>query len=133
MKIVEFLQSLSAKLLRLAFKRQSGMIPAPTAQQQKNVREHLRYWPYVKAFYPTDETHIKVLVFVGRGISEAQWNYYLTRSCELMNLCVRQYQSWLAPTNECPTFCLHRYHRNGFLRPNDMLKPFCIFIDEIDN
>ena len=77
-----------------------------------------------------DETRMKVLVFVGRGISETQWNYYSTRSCELMNLCVRQHQAWFVPTNECPAFCLHQYHRNGFLRPDDLLKPFCDFIDE---
>jgi hypothetical protein len=135
MRIIEFLQKLNAKSLRLASKRQSGMVvfvlSTPTAQQLKDAREHLRYWPYVKAFRPVDETHMKVLVFVGRGIPETKWNHYVTRSCELMNQCVRQYQALFVTTNECPAFGLRQYHRNGFLRPDDLLKPFCDFIDEI--
>ena len=137
MRIVDFFFFFFSKPLRLASKRQSGMVAfmlsTPTTQQLKDVREHLRYWPYVKAFRPVDETRMKVLVFVGRGISETQWNYYVTRSCELMNQCVRQYQALLVTTNECPVFLLYQYHRNGFLRPDDLLKPFCDFIDEINN
>ena len=137
MRIIEFLQNLNAKSFRLTSKRQSGvvvfMLCAPTAQQMKDAREHLRYWPYVKAFRPVDETHMKVLVFVGRGISETKWNYYVPRSCELMNLCVRQYQALFVTTNERPAFYLRQYHRNGFLRPDDLLKPFCDFIDEMNH
>jgi len=137
MRIIEFLQKLNAKSLRLAQKRQSGMVvfvlSTPIAQQLKDAREHLRYWPYVKAFQPMDETHMKVLVFVGRGIPEKKWNYYVTRSCELMNQCVRQYQALFIMTNECPAFGLRQYHRNGFLRPDDLLKPFCDFIDEMNH
>ncbi len=130
------LQKLNVKSLGWATRRQSGMmvfmLSTPTAQQLKDAREHLRYWPYVKAFRPMDETHMKVLVFVGRGISDAQWNYYVTRSCELMNQCVRQYNAIFVTTSECPGFWLHRYHRNGFLRPDDLLKPFCDFIDNMN-
>lgn len=137
MRIIEFLQKLNAKSLRLAFKQQSGMVvfmlSAPTTQQLMDTREHLRYWPYVKAFWPVDEIHMKVLVFVGRGIIETKWNYYVTRSCELMNQCVRQYQALFVTTNECPAFGLRQYHRNGFLRPDDLLKPFCDFIDEMNH
>ena len=136
MRIIEFLQKLSAKSLRLASQRQSGMVvfvlSTPTAQQLKDAREHLRYWPYVKAFRPMDKTHMKVLVFVGRGISETKWDYYVTRSCELMNQCVRQYHALFVTTNECAAL-LRKYHSNGFLRPNDLLKPFCDFIDEMNH
>ena len=121
----------------MAPKRQSGMmvfvLSAPTTQKLKDAREHLRYWPYVKAFWPVDETHMKVLVFVGRGIPETRWNYYVTRSCELMNQCVRQYQALFVTTNECPAWGLRQFHRNGFLRPDDLLKPFCDFIDEMNH
>lgn len=137
MRIIEFLQKLNAKSLRLAQKRQSGMVvfvlSTPTAQQLKDAREHLRYWPYVKAFRPMDETHMKVLVFVGRGIPETQWDYYVTRSCELMNQCVRQYQALFVTRIESPAFGLRQYHRNGFLRPDDLLKAFCDFIDEMNH
>ncbi len=137
MRIFEFLQKLNAKSLQLASKRQSGIVvfilSAPSAQQLKDTREHLLYWPYVKAFRPVDETHMNVQVLVGRGVSETQWKYYVTRSCELMNLCVRQHQALFVTTKERPTFWLHQYHRNGFLRPDDLLKPFCDFIDELDS
>lgn len=136
MRIIKFLQKLNAKSFRLTSKRQSGMVvfvlSAPKAQQLKDAREHLRYWPYVKAFWPVDQTHMKVLVFVGRGIPETKWNYYVTRSCELMNQCVRQYQALFVTTNEYPAFGLCLYHRNGFHRPDDLLKPFCDFIDEMN-
>lgn len=136
MRIIEFLQKLNAKSLRLAQKRQSGMVvfvlSTPTAQQLKDAREHLRYWPYVKAFRPMDETHMKVLIFVGKGITDDKWNYYVTRSCELMNQCVRQYQALFVMTSGCHALWLRQYHHNGFLRPDDLLKPFCNFIDELN-
>lgn len=136
MRIIEFLQKLNAKSLRLAQKRQSGMVvfvlSTPTAQQLKDAREHLRYWPYVKAFQPIDETHMRVLVFVGRGIPEAKWNYYVTRSCELMNQCVRQHQALFVMTKGYPSFWIRQYHHNGVLRPDELLKPFCDFINDID-
>ena len=137
MRIIEFLQILNAKSVGLTSKRQSGMVfftlSAPTAQQLMDTREHLRYWPYVKSFRPVDETHIKVLIFVGRGIPKAQWDNYVTRSCELMNQCVRQHQALFVMTKGYPSFWLRQYHRNGFLRPDELLKPFCDFIDDIDS
>lgn len=135
MRIIEFLQKLNAKSLRLAQKRQSGMVvfvlSTPTAQQLKDAREHLRYWPYVKAFRPMDETHMRVLVFVGRGIPEKKWNYYVTRSCELMNQCVRQYQALFVTTDDIKETTFQKYHHNGFFRPDDLLRPFCNFIDDL--
>lgn len=136
MRIVEFLQILNAKSVRLTYKCQSGMVffmlSAPTAQQLRDAREHLRYWPYVKSFRPVDETHMKVLIFVGRNISEMKWNYYVTRSCELMNQCVRQHQALFVMTKGYPSFWIRQYHHNGFLRPDELLKPFCDFINDID-
>ena len=135
MRIIEFLQNLNAKSLRLTSKRQSGMVvfmlSAPTMQQLKDAREHLRYWSYVKAFRPVDETHMKVLVFVGRGIPETKWNFYVNRSCELMNQCVSQYQALFVTTDDIKETTFQKYHHNGFLRPDDLLRPFCNFIDDL--
>jgi hypothetical protein len=108
------------------------MLTAPTAWKLKDAREHLRYWPYVKAFKPVDETHMKVLVYIGKGITKEKWDYYVTRSCELMNQCLRQYQAFFVMTNGCPALWLRQYHQNGFLRPDNLLKPFCDFIDELN-
>ena len=131
-----FLQKLRASSLQLTSMRHSGMmfflLTAPTVEMLREAREHLRYWPYVKAFKPMDETHMKVLVFVGRGIPESKWNYYVSRSCELMYQCVRQYQALFVVTNGWPALWLRRYHHNGFHRPDDLLKPFCDFIDELN-
>lgn len=116
-------------------KRHSGMVffllTAPTAEMLREACEHLRYWPYVKAFKPIDNTHMKVLVFVGKGITDEKWDYYVTRSCELMNQCVRQYQALFVMSCSWSALWLRQYHHNGFLRPNDLLKPFCDFIDEV--
>lgn len=108
-------------------------LSAPTSEKLKEVREHLRYWPYVKAFKPVDETHMKVLVFVGRGISVEKLDYYVTRSWELMNQCVRQHQALFVMTNGCPALWLRQYHHNSFLRPDELMKPFSDFIDELDH
>ena len=117
-------------------KRHSGMVffslTAPTAEKLKDAREHLRYWSYVKAFKPVDETHMKVLVYIGRGITKEKWDYYVSRSCELMNQCLRQYQALFVMTSGSPILWLRQYHQNGFLRPDDLLKPFCDFIDELN-
>lgn len=78
-----------------------------------------------------NETHMKVLVDVGKGITEEKWDYYLEHSCELMNLCVRQHQALFIVANQESSHLFKRYHKNGFLRPDDLLIPFCNFIDEI--
>lgn len=130
------LQILRAYLFRSDTKRQSGLVvfslSAPYAYQLRDVREHLRYWPFIKAFKPMDETHMKVLVYVGKGITEEKWDYYLKRSCELMNQCVRQHQAIFVENRSYSSHSFMQYHHNGFLRPDDLLKPFSDFIDEIN-
>ena len=136
MRQKSFLQKIRVKSLQLSSKRYSGMVlfllTAPTAEKLKDAREHLRYWPYVKAFKPVDETHMKVLVFVGKGITDDKWDYYVTRSGELMNQCVRQHQALFVIKSGCPALWIRQYHHNGFLRPDNLLKPFCDFIDELN-
>lgn len=135
MRQKSFLQKLRAISLQLTSKRYSGMmlflLTAPTAERLRDSCEHLRYWPYVKAFKPVDATHMNVMVFIGKGITDERWDYYVTRSCELMNQCIRQYQAYFIVTSSRHLLWLHRYHSNGFLRPNDLLKPFCDFIDKM--
>ena len=132
-----FLQNLRARFLHLIYRAHSGMIvyilSAPTAKQLDDVCKHLRYWPYVKAFQPIDDNHINVLVFVGRGVNDVQWNYYVTHACELMNQCVRQYNALFVMTNRNAFSLIHQYHCNGFLRPDKWVKPFCNYIDEMRN
>lgn len=136
MRKKSILQKIRVKSLQLTSKRHSGMmffmLTSPTAEKLKVAREHLRYWPYVKAFKPLDETHMKVLIYIGRGITKEKWDYYVSRSCELMNQCLRQYQALFVMTSGCPALWLRQYHHNGFLRPDDLLKPFCDFIDELN-
>ncbi len=135
MRKKSILQFLIANPFRLVSRRHCGMVvfnlSAPTPQQLKDAREHLRYWPYVKAFRLVDETHMKVIVFIGRGIPDTRWGYYVKRSCDLMNQCVRQYQALFVMTNENEVPIIQQYHSNTFLRPDDLLKPFCDFIDEL--
>lgn len=136
MRITEHLQNLISKSFPSVSNRHSGMVVfmlySPTAQQLKDAREHLLYWSYVKAFKPSGENQMKVLVFVGNGFSKKKWDYYVRRSCKLMNQCVRQHQSLFVISGFNSKLLLVSYHHNGFLRPNDLLKPFCEFIDEMD-
>ena len=136
MRQKSFLLKIRVKSHYLTSKRHSGMVlfmlTAPTAEKLNDAREHLRYWSYVKAIKPVDETHMKVLVFVGKGITDEKWDYYVTRSCELMNQCVRQYQAYFVMSSGCPALWLRQYHQNYFLRPDNLLKPFCDFIDELN-
>lgn len=136
MRQKSFLLKIRVKSHYLTSKRHSGMVlfmlTAPTAEKLNDAREHLRYWSYVKAFKPVDGTHMKVLIYIGRGITDEKWDYYVTRSCELMNQCVRQYQAIFVMTNGCPALWLRQYHQNGFLRPDNLLRPFCDFIDELN-
>ena len=136
MRQKSFLLKIRVKSHYLTSKRHSGivlfMLTAPTAEKLNDAREHLRYWSYVKAFKPVDGTHMKVLIYIGRGITDEKWDYYVTRSCELMNQCVRQYQAIFVMTNGCPALWLRQYHQNGFLRPDNLLRPFCDFIDELN-
>ena len=136
MKNNAVLHFLRVKMFRLTSKRRLGMIvfllSAPTAEKLSEARKHLCYWPYVKAFKPVDETSMNVLVFIGYGIPETKWNYYVSRSCELMNRCIRQYQALFIEENRCSAFKFLCYHPGTFIRPNDMLKPFCDFIDEMN-
>ena len=136
MRQKSFLLKIRVKSHYLTSKRHSGMVlfmlTAPTAEKLNDAREHLRYWSYVKAFKPVDGTHMKVLIYIGRGITDEKWDYYVTRSCELMNQCVRQYQSYFVMISGCSALWLRQYHHNGFLRPDNLLKPFCDFIDELN-
>lgn len=135
MRKSDILQFLKVMFPRLGSRHQSGMavyiLSAPSAKILKEVCEHLRYWPYVKAFKPVDDTHMKVLVFIGKGFSDVKWNYYTVYSCKLMNQCVRQYQALFEITNYSTTLFLRLYNRNGFMRPDYLLNPLYKFIDEL--
>ena len=130
------LHFLRTKPYRLFTKHLTGMfvfiLSAPSKQQKRDVCQHLRYWPFVKAFLPIDDTHMKVLVFVGNGITDNQWDFYVARSLELMNLCVRQHQSLFMMAQSNSIIPSRWFHSNTFLRPDDLLKPFCDFIDELN-
>ena len=106
------------------------LLTAPTAPQLQGAREHLRYWPYVKAFKPFDETHMGVVIFLSKGTTATLWNYYATRSCELLTQCVKQYQAHFTLSSRHTSSFIKRYHPNGFLRPDNLLIPFLKFIEQ---
>ncbi len=136
MRKKSFFQKFLPSAIRTHPKMKNGMalfvLSAPTIKKLMDAREHLRYWPYVKAFYPVDSTHIRVWVYVAKSRQGAMWSYYVTRSSELMNLCVRQYQASFMLVCTSPSTQFRRYHPNGFMRPDDLLKPFSDFINELE-
>lgn len=107
---------------------QEYLILVPRQEDCSRVKEHLRYWPYVKAFCGTEI--IWVRVFIGRTRSKKEWNRYVNRSGELIAQCLRQYHVKVAIVRE--EFCNTPigYTPDLFLRPDEMLKDFRSFIDD---
>lgn len=95
------------------------------------IKEHLRYWPYVKAFADTKTGQIKVRVCIGNVSNVKEQERYVARSCELILLCLRQYDVMVLPVDNGWGF-FHHYMDSLFLRPDDMLKDFRSFIDKLD-
>ena len=120
-----------------AFKNEvnSGLVAfvltTPSSEKLKEAREHLRYWPYVKAFYPKSDTQMYVLFYVGDMKSKVLYGYYRFRAQQLLNQCLRQYHAEFSESKICKSL-FYCYHPNGFLRPDDLLKPFSVFINELD-
>lgn len=109
---------------------QDYLILVPRQEDSSHVKEHLRYWPYVKAFCGTEI--IWVRVFIGRTHDKKEWNRYVNRSGELIAQCLRQYHVKVGIVAE--EFCNTPigYTPCLFLRPDEILKEFRTFIDELD-
>lgn len=107
---------------------QDYLILVPRQEDSSRVKEHLRYWPYVKAFCGTEVIWVRVLI--GRTHDQKEWERYVNRSGELIALCLRQYEVQVAILRE--EFCNTPigYTPSLFLRPDQMLKDFRSFIDE---
>lgn len=108
------------------------MLTAPNPEQMAQAAEHLRYWPYVKAFRKFGSHSVELVVNVGKAPDLISTSRLLSRSRELIHLCLRQYgirisDSWLAEPDFRPSFT-----PDLFLRPDENLKPFSEFIDELD-
>lgn len=110
-------------------KFQTFVIQASHEQCITNIMEHLRYWPYVKAFASQGSRAIKVRVCIGQVSNQQQ--YYVDRSIMLIRLCLRQYHVRVWTTHRGWRF--YRYYQDSlFLRPDHLLRDFKTFIDEMD-
>lgn len=108
---------------------QEYLILVPRQEDRSRVKEHLRYWPYVKAF--SGQSVISVRVFIGL-INEKERPHYVKRSRELISLCLRQYRAMITPVRKGFANCPFKYMPDLYLRPNELLKDFRSFIDELD-
>lgn len=99
--------------------------------QMKAACEHLKYWPYVKAFYPLSDKYMKVIIYIGTHIQENLWEHYVLQSIQLMNKCVSQYSCTFLLNNSRKDFSM-KYRSDVFLRPDSMLKSFAYFIDDVE-
>ena len=109
------------------------MLTAPNPEQMAKATEHLRYWPYVKAFRKFGSHSVELVVNVGIAPESSSITRMMNRSMDLIHLCLRQYgirvsDSWLAELDYRPSFT-----PDLFLRPDDNLRPFSEFIDELDS
>jgi len=109
----------------------SCLLSAPTARQINEVTEHLRYWPYVKAYRRLSDTDVEVVLHIGSFSSRAQQCYFLARSRQLILLCLRQYGVKMGPWHSVPKFTLC-YSADLYLRPDEKLKSLASFILGLD-
>ncbi|MBQ8240281.1 MAG: hypothetical protein IJZ38_05520 [Bacteroides sp.] len=109
------------------------LIVVPKKEYVSHVKEHLRYWPYVKAFSEDVPHFINVRICIGTVHSKRERVYFTTRACELIQLCLRQYGTLICPNTSSGKFIYRKYSRTLFLRPDDQLKEFRPFITEIKN
>lgn len=107
------------------------LIVIPNKEHIQSVKEHLRYWPYVKAFSEDVPHFINVRICIGEVKSSTEKDYYITRTLELIRLCLRQYGALVCPNTASGKFIYRRYSNTLFLRPDDQLKEFRPFIEEI--
>lgn len=105
---------------------------APTRRALLDAREHLRYWPYVKAFDDAGYHRLRVVVFIGRGYSRMMWQRYCQAAMELMSLCVKQHGAYFKGWSTEMNHFEPQYTDSEYLRPDNLLQPMSNFIDEIE-
>jgi len=111
----------------------SCLLTAPSPEQMSRASEHLRYWPYIKAFRKFGSHSMEIVVNIGNSPSLPTSHRLLSRSRELIHLCLRQYgirisDSWQAEPDFRPSFS-----PDLFLRPDESLQPFREFIEDLDS
>lgn len=109
----------------------SCLLSAPTPKQMTDATEHLRYWPYVKAYRKLDEKNVEAVMFVGSFPTHVQQNFVLTHSRRIILLCLRRYGIKMGRWYEEKEFTPN-YSADLFLRPDEKLKPLASFIQEVE-
>ena len=107
-------------------------LAAKTRKGLLDAREHLRYWPFVKAFREDDYLHLSVIIYIGRGYMRKQWHRYCRRAKELMTLCVKQHGAFFPEWSQELNHFEPHYTPSEYLRPDDLLQPMSNFIDEFE-
>lgn len=107
-------------------------ITAPSPEARREAARHLRYWPYVKFYRYYGERSLIVCFYLGKTKSVQQLHQLLSRSRELILLCLRQYKVRISRWD--PWFEGFRPHYSDefFARPTSELRPFLDFIREMD-
>ena len=107
------------------------LIVVPKKEYISRVKEHLRYWPYVKAFSENTPHFINARICIGTICSPKDRKHFTTRTCELIGLCLRQYGVLVCPNTVNGKSFYRKYTHSLFLRPDDQLKEFRQFIDQL--
>ena len=107
-------------------------ITAPSPEAREEASRHLRYWPYVKFYRYQGERSLVVCFYQGKVKSRKQLEQLLSRSRELILLCLRQYK--VSISRWYPWFEDFRpvYSDELFARPASEVRPFIDFIRELD-
>ena len=109
----------------------SCLLTAPTARQMTDATEHLRYWPYVKAYRRLGDKCVEAVMLVGSFSTHAHQSYVLAHSRRIILLCLRQYGIKMGCWHEEKEFA-PSYSANLFLRPDEKLKTLSSFIQEVE-
>lgn len=109
------------------------LIVVPKGDYISHVKEHLRYWPYVKAFSEDIPHFINIRIYIGTVYTQKEREYLTKRTQELIHLCLRQYGVLICPNTAIGKFFYYKYSHTLFLRPDDQLKEFRPFIEETNS
>lgn len=107
-------------------------LKAPSNHQMEETLERIRYWPFVKSYIRHRSDAAKVILYVHTSTNPKNQDYYLERSKKLVSDCLRQEEiivsrKWKMVKNYKPIYTPYLY-----VRPDDSLKVFAKYIDELD-
>lgn len=110
----------------------SAVLVAPSAHQLQQAADHLRYWPFVKAYQHVDDTKLVAVIYLGDKPLQRSLRKMKKHAEHVMYLCLRQYGvKVLGPWDDRELDSLVFLEEDLFMRPNCTLKSLSEFMDPL--